>query len=118
MTRSAEPIGAKARLSYSEPVSAASALFRSAHPLPSASVTTAATVLAAAAGNSATTCVLVAAAVLAGQLSVGWSNDRIDAERDRRVEHEGKPVAAREVSQPVVDVAIAASVLATCVLSL
>lgn len=99
-------------------VSAAGALLRSCHPVPSAAVTAAAVLLAVAAGNSAGTCVLLGAAVLTGQLSIGWSNDRIDVDRDRRVGHEGKPVAAGEVALRVVDVAIVAAVLATCVLSL
>lgn len=97
---------------------AAVALGRAGHPLPSVAVTAAATVLAAAAGNTAGTCVLLAAAVLTGQLSVGWSNDRIDAERDRAVRHEGKPLAAGEVSLRTVDEAIAASLAAAVVLSL
>ena len=35
---------------------------------------------------------LVAAAVLAGQLSVGWLNDYLDADRDRAVRRADKPV--------------------------
>lgn len=94
------------------------ALAKAAHPFPSLAVTAAATLLATGAGNSASTCVLVAAAVLAGQLSVGWSNDRIDLDRDRRVGHPGKPVAAGEVSLWSVNVAIVLAVVATVVLSL
>lgn len=93
-------------------------LFRISHPLPSVVVTAGATVLAVAAGNTASTCVLLAAAVLAGQLSVGWSNDRIDAARDRRVGHEGKPLARGELPLRVVDYAIVGAVLATVLLSL
>jgi 4-hydroxybenzoate polyprenyltransferase len=111
-----------ALVSYSErvpaPTSVAAGLFRSCHPLPSAAVTAFATTLAVAAGNRAGACVLVALAVLAGQLSVGWSNDRIDAVRDRRVEHEGKPVAAGDVPLGAVDAALAVSVVATVALSL
>ncbi|HVU93197.1 MAG TPA: UbiA family prenyltransferase [Jatrophihabitans sp.] len=98
--------------------SVATGLFRSCHPLPSVAVTGFATVLAAAAGNGAGTCVLLAAAVLTGQLSVGWSNDRIDAERDRRVGHEGKPVAAGQVPLRLVEAALAISSAATVALSL
>lgn len=93
-------------------------LVRSCHPIPSGVVTVGAVALAAVAGNSAGTCVLLAAAVLAGQLSTGWSNDRIDVHRDRRVEHRGKPLAYGAVPVRVVDAAIAGSVAATCVLSL
>jgi 4-hydroxybenzoate polyprenyltransferase len=93
-------------------------LYRSCHPLPSAAVTASATLLVAAAGNSVTRCMVAAVAVLAGQLSVGWSNDRIDAERDRRVGHEGKPLAAGAVPLGVVDVALVASLAVTVVFSL
>ncbi len=40
---------------------------------------------------------LVALAFLTGQLSVGWSNDWIDAARDRRTGREDKPVAQGEL---------------------
>jgi 4-hydroxybenzoate polyprenyltransferase len=98
--------------------SAVKALFRSTHPLPSAAVPAFATVLAAAAGNSAATCVLLALAVVTGQFSVGWSNDRLDVQRDRRVGHKGKPVAAGEVPLRIVDVALAGAVALTIVFSL
>jgi 4-hydroxybenzoate polyprenyltransferase len=98
--------------------SVADALFRSCHPLPSVAVTTCAVVLMAAAGNSAGTCAVGAVAVLAGQLSVGWSNDRFDVHRDRRVGHEGKPMAAGQVPLLVADVALALSVAVACVFSL
>lgn len=94
------------------------ALGRSCHPLPTAVVTAAATVLAIAAGNTAGTCVLLAFVVLTGQLSVGWSNDRMDVERDRRVGHEGKPLAAGVVPLKVVDCALVATVMSTTALSL
>lgn len=100
------------------PITVLAALVRSCHPLPTAVVTTAATVLAIAAGNTAGTCVLVAFALLTGQLSVGWSNDRMDIERDRRVGHEGKPLAAGAVSLKLVDSALVATVLSTTALSL
>lgn len=93
-------------------------LYRSCHPLPSAAVTATAVLLTAAAGNGPGTCVLAGIAVLAGQLSVGWSNDRIDVHRDRRVGHDGKPLAAGEVPLPVVDSALVAVVALTCVFSL
>ena len=112
------PAGPRSRPYSDRMPSAVDALFRSGHPLPSAAVTTCATVLTAAAGNRAGTCVLAAIAVLAGQLSVGWSNDRIDVHRDRRVEHEGKPLAAGQVPLSVVDAALVASVIVTCVFSL
>ena len=94
------------------------ALVDAAHPLPCAVVTAGAVTLAIAAGNRATTCALVGAAVLAGQATVGWSNDRVDVERDRRVGHPRKPLAAGKVPLPLVDAALGVAVIATCVLSL
>jgi 4-hydroxybenzoate polyprenyltransferase len=61
------------------------ALIIASHPIPSLAVTAMATLLTAEAappGFGAGRVVLVALAVLAGQLSVGWSNDAIDADRD------------------------------------
>ncbi|GEA88903.1 hypothetical protein CCE01nite_28520 [Cellulomonas cellasea] len=50
--------------------------------------------LALGLGSGVRTTVLVTAAVLAGQLSVGWSNDWIDAGRDLAVARPDKPVVA------------------------
>jgi 4-hydroxybenzoate polyprenyltransferase len=100
------------------PASVLDALYRSAHPLPSAIVTTCAVVLTAAAGNSVAACAIAGVAVLSGQVSVGWSNDRIDVHRDRRVEHEGKPLAAGTVPLWIVDAALAVALVLTCVFSL
>ncbi|MFE2252581.1 hypothetical protein ACFXC2_38570, partial [Streptomyces lavendulae] len=58
-------------------------LVRACHPVPAAGVTLFAGALAAAAGRGAVGTALTAAAVAAGQLSVGWSNDRADLRRVR-----------------------------------
>ena len=63
------------------------------HPLPAAAVTTLTTVLAVAAGVSGLLLSLLAAAVLSGQLCVGWANDFIDRDRDRAVGRRDKPLA-------------------------
>jgi 4-hydroxybenzoate polyprenyltransferase len=42
---------------------------------------------------------LVGAAVLAGQLSIGWCNDLVDAERDRRADRREKPLLRGVVSE-------------------
>jgi len=68
-------------------------LVRASHPAPAAVVTLLATAMSAALGSGPTT-VLVALAVGTGQLSVGWSNDWIDAARDRAVGRTAKPVVA------------------------
>ncbi|KGM17140.1 hypothetical protein N867_09410, partial [Actinotalea fermentans ATCC 43279 = JCM 9966 = DSM 3133] len=68
------------------------------HPAPTAVVTALAVVLAVGAGAPVGTAVLVGAAVLAGQLSVGLSNDWLDAARDRAVARRDKPVVTGAVS--------------------
>jgi len=60
---------------------------------------------------------LVAAAVLSGQLVIGWTNDLLDAGRDRAVGRRDKPVAAGEVSAGAVLVAALAAGVACVGLS-
>ncbi|MFI6428326.1 UbiA family prenyltransferase [Promicromonospora sp. NPDC050880] len=69
-------------------------LVRASHAAPAVVVTGLATALAVALGSPPGTVALVAAAVGAGQLSVGWSNDWIDAARDLAVGRRDKPVVA------------------------
>lgn len=95
-------------------VRTASALARSCHPAPTAGVTAFATVLAVTAGNGAGSCALLAMAVLAGQLSIGWSNDRLDAARDRAVARSDKPLATGELAHRSAEIAIAGA-LVVCV---
>jgi 4-hydroxybenzoate polyprenyltransferase len=75
----------------------ATALLKAAHAAPTVAVTVLATTLSAAAGQAATEVVLVAAAVLTGQLSIGWSNDLIDQRRDRAAHRRDKPLVSGEV---------------------
>jgi 4-hydroxybenzoate polyprenyltransferase len=91
-------------------VSRAGALVRASHPEPTAAVTAIATALAVSSGLG-TTSLLVAAAFLSGQLSVGWSNDWIDAARDVRTGRSDKPVVRGEL--PVRAVRAAALTAAT-----
>jgi 4-hydroxybenzoate polyprenyltransferase len=56
-------------------------------------MTIALTAAAALSGRSGVECLLVAATVLTGQLTVGWINDVVDADRDRQVGRRDKPVA-------------------------
>jgi 4-hydroxybenzoate polyprenyltransferase len=86
--------------------------------VPTVAVTTVATVLAATAGNPIRTDVLIAAAVLTGQLTVGWTNDRFDVEPDRAMHRMDKPLAAGQVQTTTVDRAIAVAVVLTLGLSL
>ena len=62
------------------------------HPGPTVVVTGLAAGLAAGLGAAPAATLLLAAAVLSGQLSVGWSNDWLDAARDLAVARPGKPV--------------------------
>jgi 4-hydroxybenzoate polyprenyltransferase len=94
------------------------ALALATHLGPTVAVTTVATLLAVAAGLPAGRAALVCVAVLAGQASIGWSNDWLDADRDRAVARADKPVVQGAV-QPgrLRSAALIAAVLAV-VLSL
>lgn len=94
-----------------------SALARSCHPAPCVAVTVFSTALAVLAGNTVGRCAVLAAAVLAGQLSIGWSNDRIDRARDQAAARKDKPVARGEIAAATIDRAIGVALLATVVLS-
>ncbi len=65
---------------------------------PTLAVTTFTAALALAAGTGART-LLVTAAVAAGQLSIGWSNDHLDAGLDRAAGRSDKPVVRGEVTE-------------------
>ena len=69
-------------------------------------------------GSARAAVALVVAAVLTGQLSIGWSNDLIDLARDRAVGREDKPLVDGRVSERTVRVACALAVVATVPLSL
>jgi 4-hydroxybenzoate polyprenyltransferase len=99
-------------------VSTAGGLARSCHPGPCAAVTIVSVLLASGVGLGAGHVVLLGAAVLTGQLSIGWSNDRIDLARDRAAGRRDKPTAAGEVPPDVVAAAAAAAVVATVACSL
>lgn len=85
-------------------MSRALALLRSSHPEPGGAVTAAMTLLAAGVGHRGWSLVGVAAAVGATQLSVGWVNDWLDADRDRVAGRTDKPVAEGAVSRRTVGV--------------
>lgn len=71
----------------------ATALALSSHPGPTVAVTALSVVLGVAVGMSPLRVAVLALAIVAGQLSIGWSNDWIDAQRDRAVGRTDKPVA-------------------------
>jgi hypothetical protein len=69
------------------------------HPMPPLAVTAFGTALAASAGLSFWRVIVLAAALLSGQLSVGWLNDYVDRHVDRAAERPDKPLArCRECS--------------------
>lgn len=94
------------------------ALLRASHAVPGAAVTVFVTAAAAAAGESPGGYVLVAAAVATGQLSIGWSNDLLDRDRDELAARTDKPLATGEVSPSLVTVACVLAVLCCVPLSL
>ena len=61
---------------------------------------------------------LIGLAVLTGQLTIGWLNDLVDAERDRAVGRPDKPIAAGTISAQVVGVATGLAAAACVPLSL
>ena len=93
------------------------ALALSCHPIPSLAVTALTAGLAALADLPLGRGALVTAAVFTGQLSIGWSNDYIDAERDRAVRRPDKPVASGGVTPRAAGIAAAVAVLLTVALS-
>jgi len=94
--------------------SPSAALVRACHPEPTATVTLVAVALAGASGRPAFGIAAVGAAVLAGQLSVGWHNDWLDAERDRANLRVDKPLVGGAVSRRTVGT-VAAVALVLCV---
>ncbi len=77
------------------------ALIIASHPLPCVAVTAMATLLAAEAapaGFGWWRLALVALAMLAGHLSVGWSNDAVDAGRDAAAGRTDKPTVSGQIS--------------------
>jgi 4-hydroxybenzoate polyprenyltransferase len=93
--------------------STAVALALSSHPGPTLAVTVVTAVLGVGVGLGPGRTALIALAMLAGQVSVGLSNDWIDAARDAQVGRLDKPVARGWVSVGTVrSTAIATAVLA------
>src|SRR5690625_1512649 len=94
------------------------ALARASHPAPTVVVTLLAALLAAGAGHRPGGVALVGLAVLAGQLSIGWSNALLDADRDRAVGRRDKPLVVGELTGRTLRVALVVTVLACAGLSL
>jgi 4-hydroxybenzoate polyprenyltransferase len=93
-------------------------LSRACHLQPTLAVTAMTTALAALAGRGTRGCVVVALAVLAGQLSTGWSNDWLDAGRDLAVGRTDKPIVSGDVSVATVRSAACTALVLAVPLSL
>ncbi|HEX2705878.1 MAG TPA: UbiA family prenyltransferase [Candidatus Lustribacter sp.] len=89
-------------------------LARVCHPAPTAAVTTLACLLALSRGLAPSRVGVVTLAVLTGQLTIGWSNDLVDADRDRQSGRADKPLAQGELPVALVYRAIGAA-LVVCV---
>jgi 4-hydroxybenzoate polyprenyltransferase len=89
-------------------------LVRACHFQPTLAVTAVTTALAVLSGRSVWGCAAVAVAVLAGQLSTGWSNDWFDAARDTANGRTDKPIVSGAVGVATVRAA-ALTALAACV---
>ncbi|AGZ46516.1 UbiA family prenyltransferase [Actinoplanes friuliensis] len=79
-------------------------LLKASHPEPGGAVTLAMTLLAIGVGHRGWAVLGVAAAIGATQLSVGWVNDWLDADRDRVAGRTDKPVASGVVSRRTVGI--------------
>lgn len=99
-------------------MTAVGALVRACHPAPTVAVTAVSLALAVAAGLPATTTAVLTVAVLAGQLTIGWSNDLIDADRDARVRRADKPLATGELRVGVARAALGLALAVTVAASL
>ncbi|WP_348787619.1 UbiA family prenyltransferase [Leifsonia sp. NPDC080035] len=92
-------------------------LLLASHPGPTLVVTVVAAGLGVGLGYPPARLALLAFAILLGQLSIGWSNDWLDAARDRSVNRADKPAARGDIPVTVVRasafVALAAAVLVT-----
>lgn len=93
-------------------------LARACHPEPTVAVTVLSTVLFASAGNTALTCLTGGLAIGTGQLSIGWSNDLIDRDRDLAAHRSDKPLVASRLTAADLRIACTIAVLLTVPLSL
>ncbi|HEY8641184.1 MAG TPA: UbiA family prenyltransferase [Candidatus Dormibacteraeota bacterium] len=93
-------------------------LFRGSHPEPVVAVTLIVTALALAAHRGPAMSALMGAAVLAGQLFIGWTNDLIDADLDRAAGRTDKPLASGKITKQTFRLAVAGAAVLVVPLSL
>ncbi|WP_137122638.1 UbiA family prenyltransferase [Segeticoccus rhizosphaerae] len=94
------------------------ALARACHPGPTLAVTALAGVFAAGSGLGAARCAVLLLAVGSGQLVIGWTNDLVDAGRDRLVGRTDKPLVTGELEAHLVRRALGVAAGVTVVASL
>src|SRR5215469_9147733 len=94
------------------------ALVTASHPGPCLAITALATLLAAQAAPHGVGPLLTAPAMLAGQFSVGWSNDALDSERDAAARRTDKPIATGRISKRAVWTAALIALVAALAMSL
>jgi 4-hydroxybenzoate polyprenyltransferase len=113
-------VGVRVRADRGSPgtASALVALARATHLRPAVAVSVVAVLLAVAADVGPGRTVLLGAAVLAGQASIGWSNDWLDADRDRAVARADKPVVQGAVTPAALRTAALAAAALAVALSL
>lgn len=92
-------------------------LFRASHPKQAALTALLVAVAAGIAGRPFGDVLLVAATVATGQVILGWHNDLVDVQRDRRHQFPGKPIARGIVDSGSVWFALAIAVLLVVPLS-
>jgi protoheme IX farnesyltransferase len=93
-------------------------LIRACHPEPTAAVTVVSILLALAAGRGPGGAAAVGAAVLATQLSIGWTNDWLDASRDIAIGRDDKPIVNGRVARRTVGIGAIVAGLAVVPLAL
>ncbi|MDP9444496.1 MAG: UbiA family prenyltransferase [Actinomycetota bacterium] len=96
----------------------ARSLLRASHPVPAVAVTVLAMLLAVGQYDDVGMVALLTAAAFTGQLTIGWSNDLVDAERDRQVGRRDKPLATGELTFGLLATALAVVLVCCVVLSL
>lgn len=99
-------------------LSRARALIMAGHPIAVCAISALTGALAAQAAPHGIGPVLTAPAMLAGQLSVGWSNDASGAPRDAAAGRTDKPIATGAISARAVWIAAFAALLAALAMSL
>jgi 4-hydroxybenzoate polyprenyltransferase len=94
------------------------ALISSSHPGPCVVVTIVGAILGFALGYPPERLIVLTLTVLTGQLSIGWSNDWLDAGRDAEVHRTDKPTVNGAISATTLRTAAVAAAVATVILSL